>query len=77
MKQEKYKGNLIELPKDEECKEITINGVKVQFGKDSSGEYFLSLYAYDRDADLLNLVKKYVDYQAKNKRPVVGAPEGE
>ena len=69
-----YKGHVVELrrrPGDAPAREaepgaepeLLIDGQPVRYGQLPDGSYALHAYAYDWDADLIELARRFIDYQ--------------
>ena len=70
-----YKGHRVELrrrpddaPTTREAEpgaepELLIDGQPVHYGRLPDGSYALHAYAYDWDADLIELARRFIDYQ--------------
>ena len=57
-----YHGHEIYIPADDSGRRVVIDGVPIRYGETADG-YYLSVYAFDRDRPLLDVVKRYVDYR--------------
>jgi hypothetical protein len=70
---EEYRGHRIELRMSEElaaredereaAPELLIDDEPVRYGQLPDGSYALHEYAYDWDQNLINLAKRFIDYQ--------------
>jgi hypothetical protein len=70
-----YKGHSVELRRrpdeaptareaeSEAQPELLIDGQPVRYGQLSDGSYALHEYAYDWDEDLIELARRFIDYQ--------------
>jgi hypothetical protein len=65
---ETYRGHKIITRKKGKRTELLIDGVRIKFGQDAAGLYYLQPYAYDRAESLLEVVKRYLDYRAKQEK---------
>ncbi|MCC3243924.1 hypothetical protein LG047_01070 [Methylocystis sp. WRRC1] len=68
--QETYRGHRIELRERAGLvagavsdTKLTIDGAEVPYGRLPDGKYYLKNYAYDWRDDLVDLARKYIDYQ--------------
>jgi hypothetical protein len=74
-RQEEYKGHRIELhareaPRAREAEreeelELLIDDTPVRYGQLPDGRYFLHEYAYDWRDNLMDLARKFIDYQSR------------
>jgi hypothetical protein len=59
---ETYKGHEIVVVRDDPGRRIVIDGES--FGYDRAGdEFYLDIYAYDRDRSLMAVAKRYIDFR--------------
>lgn len=57
----------VEIPSQEDSKRmrLAIDGITHIFSRDAAGNFFLHNYAYDRSDDITDVVKRYLEQQAK------------
>lgn len=58
-----YEGHRIEIRERRGKSELVIDGVPVTYGQLPNGLFFLHEYAYDWNADLVELARRYVTYR--------------
>jgi hypothetical protein len=59
---ETYKGHDIVIPLDDPGRRVLVDGEPIQYGR-AGDEFYLDVYAYDRDPSLLVVVRRYIDYR--------------
>jgi hypothetical protein len=64
---ERYKGRRIILREKQDDSTLYIDNEPVKFGRLPSGHYYLEPYAYDTDVSLLEVVKRFIDYQERSR----------
>ncbi len=62
---QEYEGHRIELHQRENKLELFIDNAPVRYGQLPGGLYFLHEYAYDWSDNLMDLVRKSIDYRRK------------
>lgn len=68
---QEYKGHCIRVPEEVQCGQsyieqhgtLFIDDEPIRFGQDGGGRFALEPYAYDRDASLFEVVKRFIDYR--------------
>lgn len=65
---ESYQGHQIVTRKTGQRTELLIDGERIKFGQDAAGLYYLQPYAYDRADSLLEVIRRYLDYRAKQEK---------
>lgn len=79
--QEEYRGHRVELRSREErpeaaegpdveqgreaAPELLIDGEPIRYGQLPDGRYFLEEYAYDWQENLMDLARRFIDYQSE------------
>jgi hypothetical protein len=59
---ETYHGHEIFIPRDDSGRRVVLDGEPLRYGESADG-FYLSVYAYDRDPSLLDVIKRYIDYR--------------
>lgn len=57
-----YKGHEIVVVRDDPGRRIVIDGESFGFGR-ARDDYYLDVYAYDRDRSLVAVAKRYIDFR--------------
>jgi hypothetical protein len=67
---EAYEGHEIVIARDDPGRRVLVDGEPIRYGR-VGDEFYLDVYAYDRDVSLLEVVKRYIDHrkQAVNRHP--------
>lgn len=65
---ETYKNHEIVVRPKGKRTELLIDGVRTKFGQDAGGLFYLQPYAYDRAESLVEVVKRYLDYRARQEK---------
>jgi len=60
-----YEGHRIEVRQRRDKSELLIDGVPVAYGQLPNGLFFLHDYAFDWNADLMELARRYVAYRRR------------
>lgn len=60
-----YEGHRIEVRQRGGKSELLIDGISVAYGQLPNGLFFLHDYAYDWNADLMELARRYVTYRRR------------
>lgn len=63
--QQDHAGHRIEVRPGKDQPELLIDGRPVAYGRLPDGSYFLHEYAYDWTEDLLDLARRYIDYEKR------------
>lgn len=78
---QEYEGHRIRVPEEvqrgqsyiEQRGTLYLDDEPIRFGQDVGGRFYLEPYAYDRHADLLEVIRRFIDYrnrgQAKPAEP--------
>jgi hypothetical protein len=64
-KDEKYKDHTIEIYKRDQTDQLFIDNMPMKHAKLPDGSYFLRKYAYDPADNLMDLARKFIDYQSR------------
>jgi hypothetical protein len=68
-----HEGHAIELrERKDRPSELVIDGKALRYRKLPDGRYFLDEYAYDWTDDLIDLARRYIDYETRKKKLVTG-----
>jgi hypothetical protein len=59
---ETYDGHEIVIARDDPACRVLVDGEPIRYGR-IGDQYYLEVYAYDRDASLVGVVKRYIDYR--------------
>lgn len=59
---ETYKGHEIVVVTDDPGRRIMIDGESFRYGR-AGDDYYLDVYAYDRDRSLMGVAERYIDYR--------------
>lgn len=59
---ETYKGHDIVIRRDDPGRRVLVDGEPIRYGR-ASDEFYLDVYAYDRDPSLLAVVRRYIDHR--------------
>jgi hypothetical protein len=62
---QEYEGHNVELREREGKPELLIDDVPIRYGQLPDGSYFLHEYAYDWTDTLMDLARRFIDYQSR------------
>jgi hypothetical protein len=59
---QKYNGHEIVIPRDDPGHRVMVDGNSIQYGR-AGDQFYLDIFAYDRDVTLIGVVRRYLDYR--------------